>query len=141
MENVIAQLCQDRVFYHFYQISQIPHGSGNEKGISDYFCAWAKELGLEAEQDELNNVLIRKAATAGYENAPAVMMQAHMDMVCEKADGVEHDFTKDPITWVVEDDMLSTGGRTTLGADNGIGVALAMAVLESKELAHPEFLS
>ena len=138
MENVIAQLCQDRVFYHFYQISQIPHGSGNEKGISDYFCAWAKELGLEAEQDELNNVLIRKAATAGYENAPAVMMQAHMDMVCEKADGVEHDFTKDPITWVVEDDMLSTGGRTTLGADNGIGVALAMAVLESKELAHPE---
>ena len=138
MENIIAQLCQDRVFYHFYQISQIPHGSGNEKGISDFLCSWAKGLGLEAEQDELNNVLIRKAPAPGFENAPAAMLQAHMDMVCEKADGVEHNFEKDPIVWCVEDDLLTTGGRTTLGADNGIGVALAMAVLEDKNLKHPE---
>ena len=73
MENIIAKLCQDRVFYHFYQISQIPHGSGNEKGISDFLCSWAKGLGLEAEQDELNNVLIRKAPGPGFENAPAAV--------------------------------------------------------------------
>lgn len=137
METKIVQLCQDRVFHHFYQISQIPHGTANEKALSDYILNWARELGLEAEQDAWNNVLIRKSAAAGYENAPGVMLQAHMDMVCEKAEGVEHDFAKDPISWVIEDDILSTGGKTTLGADNGIGVALAMAVLESDSLKHP----
>ena len=138
METKIAQLCQDRVFYHFYQISQIPHGSGNEKALSDYVLNWAKSLGLEAEQDEVNNVLIRKSATPGYENAPAVMLQAHLDMVCEKAEDSDHNFLTDPISWVIEDDILSTGGKTTLGADAGMGMALAMAVLESAELKHPE---
>ena len=137
MKELIEQLCQDRVFYHFYQISQIPHGSGNEKALSDFILGWAKDQGLDAEQDQWNNVLIRKAASAGYENAPAVMFQAHLDMVCEKAEGVDHNFETDPIDWVIEGDTLSTGGKTTLGADDGIGVSLAMAMLEDETLQHP----
>ncbi len=131
------ELISDRVFKNFYLISQIPHGSGNEKGISDYLLNWALVQGLEAEQDEALNVLIRKPATAGYENAPAVMLQAHMDMVCEKAEDVDFDFEKEHVHWVVEGDLLSTGGKTTLGADDGIGIALAMAVLASEDLQHP----
>lgn len=131
------ELLRDRVFFHFHQICQIPHGSGNEKALSDYILDWARGLGLNATQDEANNVLIRKSAAAGYEQAPVVMLQAHMDMVCEKAGDVDHDFTTDPIQWVIDGDTLSTGGRTTLGADDGIGVALAMAVLERKDLPHP----
>jgi len=138
LETKVEALLKDRVFYHFYQLSQIPHGSGNEKAISDYVLNWARNLGLEAIQDSSMNVLIRKPASAGYESAPVVMLQAHLDMVCEKAEDVEHDFAKDPIRWVVDGDLLSTGGRTTLGADDGIGVSLAMAVLENEELAHPE---
>lgn len=130
-------LCQDRVFHHFYQICQIPHGSGNEKALSDFLLAWAIDLGLEAVQDKWNNLLIRKPATPGLEAVPGVMLQAHLDMVCEKAEGVEHDFAKDPIQWVIDGDILSTGGRTTLGADDGIGIALAMAVLESDQVKHP----
>ena len=137
MKERISQLCNNRVFYHFHQICQIPHGSGNEKALSDYLLSWALGLGLEAEQDQWDNVFIRKPATAGYEAAPAVMLQAHIDMVCEKAESVEHDFLKDPIEWVIEGDKLSTGGKTTLGADDGIGMALAMALLENKELEHP----
>ncbi|MEA5042897.1 MAG: beta-Ala-His dipeptidase [Oscillibacter ruminantium] len=137
MSNGIKTLCKHRVFYHFKQICDIPRGSGNEKELSDYILGWAKGLGLDAEQDVHRNVLIRKAATSGFEGAPTVMLQAHLDMVCEKAEGVTHDFLKDPIDWVIEGDVLSTGGKTTLGADDGIGVALAMAVLEDADLRHP----
>lgn len=137
MGYVLQDLLQERVFLHFYQICRIPHGSGNEKALSDYICAWAKELGLEASQDEAHNVLIRKDAFPGYETAPTVMLQAHLDMVCEKCPGIDHDFKSDPIQWVIGEDTISTGGRTTLGADDGIGVALAMAVLEDDSLPHP----
>jgi len=137
MKERIAQLCNNRVFHHFHQISQIPHGSGNEKALSDYLLNWAVSLGLEAEQDQWNNVFIRKKATPGYESAPVVMLQAHIDMVCEKAEWSDHDFYKDPIDWVIEGDKLTTGGKTTLGADDGIGVALAMTLLESTEVSHP----
>lgn len=137
MTTEIQALRGHRVFEHFYQVCQIPHGSGNEKGLSDYLLNWARGLGLEAEQDGALNVLVRKPASPGREGHPGVMLQAHMDMVCEKAVGVDHDFTKDPIRWVVDGDALSTGGRTTLGADDGIGVALAMAVLEDNQLSHP----
>lgn len=130
-------LLQDRVFYHFHQICQIPHGSRNEKALSDYMLAWARKSGLEAHQDEVNNVLIRKPATPGYEDAPGVMLQAHLDMVCEKSPDSSHDFATDPIHWVIDGDILSTGGKTTLGADDGIGLAMAMAVLEDDSLAHP----
>lgn len=138
MTTEIQALRDHRVFRHFYEICQIPHGSGNEKGLSDYLLTWARGLGLEAEQDAAFNVLIRKPASPGREGHPGIMLQAHMDMVCEKALGVDHDFTKDPIQWVVDGDTLSTGGRTTLGADDGIGVALAMAILEDRQLPHPE---
>lgn len=137
MENTLESLKQESVFQHFYQICQIPHGSGNEKALSDHLLHWARQLGLEAVQDDHNNVFIRKPATPGYENAPAVMLQAHIDMVCEKAEGVDHDFARDPIHWEVEGDTLTTGGRTTLGADDGIGVALAMEVLTDPEPEHP----
>ena len=131
------QLRQAPVFRHFYEICQIPHGSGNEKALSGHILRWARSLGLEAEQDEWDNVLVRKAASPGYEHAPGIMLQAHLDMVCEKGEGVEHDFARDPICWVVQGDELSTGGRTTLGADDGIGVALAMELLADPDLKHP----
>lgn len=130
-------LCAHPVFRYFYQICRIPHGSGNEKALSDFLLSWARGLGLEAEQDGTNNVLVRRNASPGYEAAPAVMLQAHIDMVCEKAEGVDHDFAKDPISWVINGDELSTGGRTTLGADDGIGAALAMALLEDGGFPHP----
>ena len=137
MITQIEKLCDHRVFYHFRQICQIPHGSGNEKALSDYILQWAQGLGLEAEQDEADNVLVRKPATPGLEDVPGVMLQAHIDMVCEKGEGVAHDFEKDPIDWIIDGDMLSTGGKTTLGADDGIGMALIMAVLEDNSLSHP----
>lgn len=135
----IAQesLLQDRVFHYFHQLCQIPHGSRNEKALSDFILSWSKSLGLEALQDEVNNVFIRKPASSGYEDAPGIMLQAHLDMVCEKAVDSTHDFSTDPIQWVVDGDVLSTGGKTTLGADDGIGVAMAMAVLEDDTLTHP----
>lgn len=138
MSNSKDELLRERVFYHFYQICQIPHPSGGEKRLSDFILDWALAQGLEAKQDAVNNVFIRKPASPGYESAPGVMLQAHLDMVCEKNEESGHDFTKDPISWAIEGDILSTGGRTTLGADDGIGVAYAMAILEDKALLHPE---
>lgn len=131
------KLCAHRVFTHFYQICQIPHGSGDEQALSDFLRDWARGLGLEVTQDACRNIWVRKPAYPGWESVPGVMLQAHMDMVCVKAPGVEHDFHKDPIDWVIEGNVLSTGGKTTLGADDGIGVALAMAVLEDTQLPHP----
>lgn len=132
------KLIQEPVFRWFHELCQIPRPSLDEGQISDYLLQWAKERGLEAEQDGARNVFVRKPACAGYEKAPCVMLQAHMDMVCEKAPNVDHDFTRDPIQWQIEGDRLTTGGRTTLGADDGIGVAYAMSVLDSHDISHPE---
>ncbi|MGI6095090.1 MAG: beta-Ala-His dipeptidase [Lachnospiraceae bacterium] len=137
MKKEVEDLLQDRVLKNFYLISQIPRSSGHEEEISNFLVRWAAQKGLEAKQDVRYNVQIKKPAAPGYENAPVVMLQAHIDMVCEKAIGSSHDFTKDPIKWVVDGDMITTGGETTLGADNGIGVAYAMAVLEADDLDHP----
>ena len=125
-----------RVFYYFEELCKIPHGSGNTKQISDYLVGFAKEHGLEYVQDEMNNVVIYKPATEGYEDAPAVILQGHMDMVCEKRPDVDHDFTKDPLNISVKDGYVTANG-TTLGGDNGIAVAYGLALLESTELAHP----
>lgn len=125
-----------RVFYYFEELCKIPHGSGNTKQISDYLVSFAKEHGLEYVQDEMNNVVIYKPATEGYEDAPAVILQGHMDMVCEKRPDVDHDFTKDPLNISVKDGYVTANG-TTLGGDDGIAVAYGLALLESKELAHP----
>lgn len=125
-----------RVFYYFEEICKIPHGSGNTKAISDYLTGFAKEQGLDYIQDDMNNVVIFKPATPGYEEAPTVIIQGHMDMVCEKRPDVEHDFTKDPLNISVKDGYVTANG-TTLGGDNGIAVAYGLALLESKDLAHP----
>jgi len=125
-----------RVLHHFETISQIPRGSGNEKAVSDYIANFAKGLGLDCVQDARNNLIITKPGTQGYENNDPIILQGHLDMVCEKNAGTVHDFTKDPIKLYVDGDFIKAKG-TTLGADNGIAVALCMALLESGDLSHP----
>ena len=127
----------ERVFHYFREISDIPHESHNEKAISDYIYNFGKKLGLEAKQDDLLNVYIRKPATKGYENKPGIILQGHMDMVCEKATSSNHNFATDKIEWVIKDDLIFAND-TTLGADDGIAVAMAMAILEDENLVHPE---
>lgn len=134
--SVLENCEPKRVFYYFEEITKIPHGSGNTKQISDYLVNFAKEHNLAYVQDELNNVVIYKPATPGYENAPTVILQGHMDMVCEKRPDVEHDFTKDPLKLSVKDGYVSANG-TTLGGDDGIAVAYGLALLESTDLPHP----
>lgn len=134
--KILQNLEAKAVFQYFEEISNIPRGSGNEKGISDYLLNFGKELGLESIQDEALNVIIKKPGTPGYENAPTVIIQGHMDMVCEKNNGVEHDFEKDPLKLRIVDDYIYATD-TTLGADNGIAVAYAMAILASNDIPHP----
>ena len=134
--SILQNLQPKEVFEYFEAISNIPRGSGNEKQISDYLLNFGKSLGLESIQDEALNVIIKKPGTKGYENAPTVIIQGHMDMVCEKNNGVQHDFEKDPLKLRVVDDYIYATD-TTLGADNGIAVAYAMAILASKDIPHP----
>jgi dipeptidase D len=133
--RILEGLKPEKVFYYFEEISQIPRGSGNEKQISDYLYNLAISKGWEAIQDEHLNIIIKKPASKGYENAPAVMLQGHMDMVCEKNEGVEHDFEKDPIKLRIKDGYIYATD-TTLGADNGIAVAYVLSVLDSVQ-EHP----
>ena len=126
----------NRAFGHFLELLKIPRGSGHEQEASDYLVAFAGQLGLEAIQDEFLNVLIRKPGSQGRENEPPVVLQAHMDIVWEKNEDVTHDFLTDPITPVIDGDWIRAAG-TTLGADNGAGLAMIMAVLESADLSHP----
>ena len=125
-----------RVFHYFEEICQIPRPSKKEEKISDYLVQFAKNHDLKYIQDEMNNVVIYKPGTAGYENAPTVIVQGHMDMVCEKRPDVDHDFTKDGLNLSVEGDYVSANG-TTLGGDDGIAVAYGLALLESDTIAHP----
>jgi dipeptidase D len=120
---------------HFDQILTIPRGSGNEAAFREHIIGIAKRNGLEYQVDRAGNVLVRKAGARGFEKAPTVVLQGHMDMVNEKNSDVEHDFTKDAIKPERNGDYLTAVG-TTLGADNGIGVAAALAVLEAKDLVH-----
>lgn len=136
MTNVLSNLKPQLVFKYFEEISQIPRGSGNEKEISDYLFKFAKDLGLEVIQDDYLNIIIKKPATKGYENAPGVILQGHMDMVCEKNKGTNHDFKKDPLKLRIDGDYIYATD-TTLGADNGIAVAMGMAVLASNDIEHP----
>lgn len=130
-------LIREPVFGYFHDICQVPRPSFHEERISDFLLSWAQERGFAVEQDAQKNILIRKSASPGYEAAPALMLQAHMDMVCEKTPKVDHDFMHDPITWQIDGDWITTGGRTTFGADNGIGMAMAMAALTDEALTHP----
>ena len=124
------------VFKWFYEISQVPRGSGNERAISDFLVKFAKDRNLEVHQDKAMNVIIKKPGTAGYEKSPTVIIQGHMDMVCEKEASSNHDFLKDPIKFVVKGEMLYAD-KTTLGGDDGIAVAYALTVLDSKDIPHP----
>ena len=134
--RVLENLQPERVFFHFEEIAKIPHGSGNTKQISDYLVAFAKEHNLEYYQDEINNVIMIKEATTGYENADAVIIQGHMDMVCEKESDCNIDFEKDGLDLYVEDGFVKARG-TTLGGDDGIAVAYGLALLEATDIAHP----
>ena len=133
----LENLYPERVFYYFEKLTEIPHGSRNTKQISDYLVSFAKEHELKYYQDESNNVIIVKEATAGYENADTIIIQGHMDMVCEKENGCNIDFTKDSLDIFIDGDFVKANG-TTLGGDDGIAVAYALAILESKEIAHPK---
>ncbi|WP_055071439.1 aminoacyl-histidine dipeptidase [Clostridium massiliamazoniense] len=133
---VLENLKPQAVFKYFEEITQIPRGSGNEKEISDYLVKFGKELGLETIQDEHLNVIIRKPATKGYENAKTVIIQGHMDMVCEKNKDTVHDFEKDPLKLRIDGDNIYATG-TTLGADNGIAVAYGLAILAANDIEHP----
>lgn len=123
-------------FKYFKEINEVPRCSGNEKAISDWLVNFAEERELEVIQDEALNIIIKKPGTKGYENAPTIILQGHMDMVCAKNTETEHDFEKEPIEFVVEDDILRADG-TTLGADNGIAVAFGLALLASADIPHP----
>lgn len=135
MKEILKDLKPEALFKHFESLTRIPRESGNEKAVSDFLVKFANNNGLEVIQDEYLNVIIKKPGTPGYENKKTVILQGHMDMVCVKKDDLEFDFEKDPIPIVVDEDMIRTEG-TTLGADNGIAVAMAMAILEAKDLEH-----
>ncbi len=133
---VLDELRPREVFHFFEEISAIPRGTFDTKRISDYCVEFAKERGLKYVQDEVNNVIIWKPGTPGYENSEPVILQGHMDMVCEKTEDSTHDFKTDGLTLLIEDGFV-TADRTTLGADDGIAIAYALAVLDSKDIPHP----
>ena len=134
MEYIVKGYEPKAVFEIFEDICAIPHGSGNEKAVADYIEEYANKRGLFVLRDETGNVFVRKNATEGYENAPAILLQGHMDMVCEKNSDSDHDFLRDPLKLSVKDGFLWANG-TTLGADNGIAVAMMLALLDTAE--HP----
>ena len=132
------QSLQPKLLWHWFdQICAIPHPSYQEEQLALFILDWAKAKGFFAERDEVGNVLIRKPATAGMENRKPVVLQAHLDMVPQANEGTKHDFSVDPILPYIDGEWVKAKG-TTLGADNGIGMASALAVLESNDVAHPE---
>lgn len=135
MKREISGLEPQEVWKNFHSLTLIPRPSGHEEKIRSFIAGFGRTLGLEAVEDDAGNVIIRKPATPGMENRKGVILQAHLDMVPQKNSGTEHDFGKDPISAVVEGDWVRAEG-TTLGADNGIGVAAVMAVLASTNIEH-----
>jgi len=135
MGNILGTLQPAALWNHFEDICGIPHPSKFEQKLSDHVVKWAKGLGLDTKVDEVGNVIIRKPATPGMENRKGIVLQGHLDMVPQKNNDTAHDFEKDPIIPWIDGEWVKAKG-TTLGADNGIGVAAAMAVLESKDLVH-----
>ncbi|MEA5081255.1 MAG: aminoacyl-histidine dipeptidase [Dysgonamonadaceae bacterium] len=131
----IKDLDPKSVWGYFYDITQIPRPSKKEEKIIAYLLDFAKKFNLEAKQDKAGNVLITKQATTGKENVPTVILQSHIDMVCEKNNDVTHDFDNDPIETIIDGDWVKANG-TTLGADNGMGIAAALAVLAANDIAH-----
>ncbi len=135
MSKEILNLKPQRLWKHFHDLTQIPRPTGQMEEVTKFVIDFGKSLGLDVKQDEVGNVLITKPATAGMEKAPVVILQSHLDMVPQKNSDVKHDFTKDPIGTEIVGNKVKAKS-TTLGADNGIGVAAMMAVLEDKALKH-----
>ena len=133
---VLSNLEPKKVFEYFELLSSVPHGSGNTKAASDICVEFAKSHGFEYYQDKYNNVIIIKEATAGYENSEPVILQGHLDMVCAKEPDDPTDLSKVPIKLAVDGDWVHAVG-TSLGGDDGIAVAMALAILDSNELSHP----
>ncbi len=134
--GILSNLEPREVFAFFEEISSIPHGSGNTKEISDYLVSFAKDNGFEHYKDRLNNVIIIKEASTGYENSEPLIIQSHMDMVCEKLSDCTKDMSKETIDLICDGDLVKADG-TTLGADDGIGMAYALAILSDDSLLHP----
>ncbi|MBR5783045.1 MAG: aminoacyl-histidine dipeptidase [Clostridia bacterium] len=133
---ILQGLQPERVFFWFEKICAIPHGSGDTKRISDFCAEFAQKNKLEYRQDELNNIAIYKAGSIGREKEAPVILQGHLDMVCEKEADIDFDFAQDGLRLSVEGDLISATG-TTLGGDDGIAVAMVLAVLEDDTLSHP----
>lgn len=133
--RILKNVEPERVFYFFEELSKIPRGSGNEEEAAKFVESHAKSLGLFAVRDKNNNVFVKKPASAGHEAAPTVLLQGHLDMVCEKNSDVVHDFERDGIKLILDGDVITADG-TTLGADDGVAVAIMMAVLEDSALVH-----
>lgn len=130
------ELNPKRVFKYFEEICHIPHGSGDMKRIADYCEAFAMARGLKYHRDGANNIIIYKSASKGYENADPIILQGHLDMVCQKNDDITKDFLTEGIEPYIDGDFVRAKG-TTLGADNGIAVSMILAILESNEYEHP----
>jgi len=135
MSNPLANLKPELVWRYFGELCKYPRPSKKEKKVVDYVLSVIQKLGLPYEQDSFGNIIVRKPATPGFENRKKVCLQGHLDMVCEKNSDVQHDFENDPIQPYVDGDWVKAKG-TTLGADNGIGVAAALAVMEAKDIQH-----
>ncbi len=135
-KNVLVDLEPQEVLGFFEILANIPRGSGNEAGVADWVVRFAQGLGLDALRDELNCVLVRKPGQCGRENSEPLILHGHLDMVCEKAEGVEFDFVNDPIELMIDGDFVTARG-TSLGADNGIGVSYILALLASTDVPHP----
>lgn len=136
-DRIIKSDIAPEMFGFFEEISKIPRGSYNTKGIADYLESFATQRGLPCYRDASDNILITKQASVGRENEPPICFQGHTDMVCEKNNGVKHDFEHDPIDIRVENGFVCANG-TTLGGDNGVAVAMMLAILDSKTLSHPK---
>lgn len=136
MKEVISHLEPKEVFRYFEILSSIPRGSGHEEKVSNWFVNFAKERNLEVYQDKLYNILIKKPGTPGYESSDTVILHGHMDMVCKKEDGVQHDFLTEGLDLKISGDYIEAEG-TTLGADNGIGISYFLALLDSDDIPHP----
>ncbi len=135
MNTDILKLQPAIVWQYFKEILEIPRPSKKEEKIISYLLKFGNEQNLETNQDEIGNVLIRKPATPGMENLKSVVLQSHIDMVCEKNSDKVHDFDNDPIESVIDGDWVTANG-TTLGADDGIGIAAQLAILASKDIEH-----
>jgi dipeptidase D len=135
MSEEIKKLEPKEVWNHFYSLTRIPRPSKHEEKIQQFMLQFGDNLGLETIRDQVGNIIIRKAATPGMENAKGIILQAHLDMVPQKNTATQHDFEKDPITAVIDGEWVKAKG-TTLGSDNGIGVAAIMTVLASNDMAH-----